>query len=375
MIEEDATQTKFSFSFPVDNKKGDSTILNKIRDVLLGKSITLEDDEVKDFASFGFSFGNDDFINPLKEQYPHNSKTVDEDSVIDILTTKKILGIKDMKTETDFIAERFMEMIDKEEFFSFSKDPSNIDILKEIFQSNKFIADSEDDYLSFLLEINKSNMNEKCFASLFSYCQLEYCSTEKYEEFVEFAKEKAKMYDMEGIIACIERRLSKSKLSINQPYDKQRHNPINGILRRENKRKNALLEASSSMERDDVYLLLNDDPSEFRTKNIRNSYIQVSLKDGKTFNVESYAIKGRTQYDACNLQSWKIEGKRASDDMWILLDQHLNDPIEFNETIIFNVSCTERLKCIRLTQTGENTNSSNQLFLSRFDIKGKVYEK
>ena len=101
-----------------------------------------------------------------------------------------------------------------------------------------------------------------------------------------------------------------------------------------------------------------------------------SLKDGKTFILKNYTIRGR-KYDITyyQLQHWRLEGQRASDNEWIVLDQHSNEPFDRLDVRTFDVSCEEELKAVKLTQTGNNTNGNYCLCINAFDIFGTLLEK
>ena len=122
-------------------------------------------------------------------------------------------------------------------------------------------------------------------------------------------------------------------------------------------------------------LLKADDNSNFFTNNESNSFITASLKDGKSFIVKSYMIRGNRHSDnSCQLQTWRFDGQRASDGQWITLDTHENDPTRQLQTRTFDVSCDEKLKAVKLTQTGVNTYRGNHLCINAFDIFGLLFE-
>ena len=187
---------------------------------------------------------------------------------------------------------------------------------------------------------------------------------------------------MKTLISCIGRRLTQPNIPMKPEILKGRHerkgieiemdDPLNGILRRENEKSNVLMEASATYN-GNVYDLLKADPNvDFFTKDFENSFIEASLKDGKTFILKSYAIRGyKHEGYNCHLQNWKLEGQKASNGEWIVLDSHSNEP--FNKLVVktFNVSCEEELKAVKLTQEGYNIHNGNYLFrINAFDIFG-----
>ena len=145
-----------------------------------------------------------------------------------------------------------------------------------------------------------------------------------------------------------------------------------GIFGRENEKGNATISASSTYS-GDVYTLLNSNSSSnFWTNNVPNSFITASLKDGKSFIVKSYMIKSANT--SHRLQHWKLEGQKASDGQWVTLDSHQNDPTRQLQTRTFDVSCDEKLKAVKLTQTGKDTYGYNHLVINAFDVFGLLFE-
>ena len=190
------------------------------------------------------------------------------------------------------------------------------------------------------------------------------------------------------IFSCICRRLTEERLPKSPNYVKGRHRSMNivtsedqqnGIFRREHKNNNVIMEASSifnnNLDAYDVYHLMNNDDKIYNSNNEANSWFKASLKGNKSFIVREYMLRGisgsKTNYQ---LKSWKIEGQKKSDNSWILLDTHNEEPFDTYETRLFKVSCEEPLISIRLTQTSLNSGGDNQFILSGFDIFGE-YEK
>ena len=154
-----------------------------------------------------------------------------------------------------------------------------------------------------------------------------------------------------------------------------KEDPRRGIFGRENENGNATISASSTLNGDVKYLLKANDYSDFYTYNEPNQFITASLKDGKSFIVKSYMIRGNWGSDTNNqLQNWKLEGQKASDGQWVTLDSHQNDPTRSLQTRTFDVSCDEKLKAVKLTQTGEDTYGNNHLFINAFDVFGLLFE-
>jgi hypothetical protein len=176
---------------------------------------------------------------------------------------------------------------------------------------------------------------------------------------------------------------------MNPNYIKERHSkydgrievtmddPLNGILRREHNKSNVVMEASSTSH-DNVYDLITANPNaDFYTNNKQNSFIKASLKDGSTFILKKYMIRGNKCQgrSSHHLQHWKIEGQLASNDEWIVLDNHNNEPFDKLLVRTFDITCDKELKAVKLTQTGKNTNNFYYLMINAFDIFGTIIAK
>ena len=386
LIKNDPTTKEFHFSF----KSNSVESLNKIKSVLCEQSkVSLnEENDIFTFAEFGLAIGNKDFVNPLKERLAKDVSQMNENNVVHIISSKKTFNIEDTKQETSFIASHFETMSRREDFIKFSSETSNTRIVEEIISSDKLKMNNEDTLLSFLIRINKSKTIENISTELFNHIFIEYCSPQKCEEFLSFVCEIVQQQNIKSLVSCIGRRFIQPNIPMKPNFIEGRHkklgklisneDPLHGILRREHEKGNVLLEPSSFSSRNNngVYNLVKaDDESYFYTQNSPNSFIKASLKDDKTFVVKSYMIRGNKNNDSnCQIRTWKFEGQKASNGEWIVLDSHNNDPIKKLEVKTFNVSCEEKLKSIKITQTGTNTSNDNYLVINAFDIFGILYE-
>ena len=87
-----------------------------------------------------------------------------------------------------------------------------------------------------------------------------------------------------------------------------------------------------------------------------------------------YVIIGNTHGSDPNsyqLKTWKLEGRKASDGSWIVLDTHSNEQLSPKVPKVFNVSNNEKLTSVRLTQTGKNASGGDNLCINGFDIFGE----
>ena len=380
-----------------DNEEKTHETLNKIKSVLCGNTkVSLnEETEFYTFASFGLSIGNEDFVSPLRTLLSREVSNVEENNVVSILRSKQTFefSLQEMEEEISFICTHFENMSTREDFINFSRETRNSLIVESIISSDKLNMKDEDTLLTFVIRINEERRMENISTEFFKHVMFEYCSSKKCEEFVSFICSKLEEGKTKTLISCLGRRFTQSNIPMKPPFIEGRHqpkqepkpklkgtlidkkDPLNGILRREHEKGNVLLEPSSKGN-DDVYKLLKaDDNSYFYTKDSPNSFIKASLKDGKTFILKSYMIRGSKQNDAYyQIKNWKLEGERASDGELILLDSHNEDPTKKLQVRTFDVSCEEQLKSVKLTQTGKNTSNYDCIHINAFDIFGFLFE-
>ena len=394
MLTNDPTQHEFKFTLKSFDAYCNDVVDKIKRSIIDNESVILDnEEEMECFAKFGLLIGNDEFISPLNEHFIEESKSLSEDNVVNILNTKRIFNIVDISKETTFIAEHFDSMSENEHFVNFSRNCANAPIIESIITSSSFHIENEDKLLSFLLTICNDNEEVESFIPLFSHLYLEYCSAPKCEEFVTFVINKSETRNMKTLVSCIGRRLTQPNIPMNPNYIKERHSkfveeieeievtmddPLNGILRREHNKSNVVMEVSSTCD-GNVYDLITANPNaDFYTKNEQNSFIKASLKDGSTFILKKYMIRGRRHQGRSNhhLQHWKIEGQLASNGEWIVLDNHNNEPFDQLLVRTFDISCDKELKAVKLTQTGkESSNNYYCLCINAFDIFGTIIAK
>jgi hypothetical protein len=387
MLSSDPTQHEFKFTLKSFDAYG-CDVLDKIkRSIIKDESVHIDnEEEIECFAKFGQLIGNDDFVSPLYAHFNEESKSLREDNVVHILNTKRIFNIVDTHNETTFIAEHFDSMSENEEFVTFSRNSSNAHIIESIITSSSFRIENEDKLLSFLLTICHDNPEFESLIPLFEHLFLEYCSSPKCHDFITFVLNNTETRTMKTLVSCIGRRLTQPNIPMNPHFLKERHtgfikevtidDPLNGILRREHNKSNVVMETSSAAN-GNVYDLITANPdAHFYTNSEQNSFIKASLKDGSTFVLKKYMIRGnKHNRNDHHLQHWKIEGQLASNDEWIVLDSHQNEPFDKLVVRTFDVSCSKELKAVKITQTGKNTNNNYHFEINAFDIFGTIIAK
>ena len=384
IIGNDPTATKFPFTIGRCTEQS----LEKIKNVLtMNKQITIDEKDMQTFASFGIAIGNSEFVAPQSKVLEQQSLSLNDDNVVNVILSKKAINNLNFEKETSFIAENFNNVSEREDFIEFASNSTNLDVTEAILSCDKLKMESEDDLLSFIIKICATNEDKECFLQIFDKVFLEYCSTEKCSEFLTFINGLIQSQGMKAIINCIRRRLIQPKLPMDPEYIEGRHkikckktvigmdDPLNGILRREHEKGNVLMEASSTSA-GSVYDLLKGKECTFWTdSNDKNSNVSASFKDESTFTISGYMIKGNTNRCVNQLRSWKVEGQKAENGQWIVLDNRNNEDFTRNQVRTFKVENQEKLKAVRLTSTGPATSTDFWfIVIAAFDIFGVLYK-
>ena len=384
-IEVDPTKRKFSFNVTMKNDNNNS-ILNSFKS-LLENNIPIQLNEEEDFinlASIGLSIGNEELISPLSEKLKSESSSMSCDNVVGIINMKLTFGEDQMgglELETSFIAKNFDKMSKREDFFNFAKDIKHSQIIEQIIRSDQLKIEEEDVLLSFVIKLCKSTLD---FSFLFELVFLEYCTVDKCRELLTFVKEQYESSNAKSIIMCFGRRIIQP-VALEQKYIKERHagdigtavsmeDPRNGIFRREGT--NAKVHASSNDNENFRKLFVCDDNYYDNTSNRPNQYITFSFKDDTVVKINGYMLRGNNQDgNYKKLKSWKLEGQKESNNEWVLLDRHNNEPFTKLELRTYRITCNEKFKAFRITQEDKNDGSNYCLSINAFDIFGTVIKK
>ena len=378
-IEGDPTKQTFKFNISI---KGDQeNILESIKKLLTNNQpIELnEENDYINLAAFGLAIGNDEFIAPLSEKMKQESSSMNTSNVIKIINAKLVFGEESMgglDAEISFIAQHFEAMIKNDDFIKFSCNKKHSQIIERIIRSENLKIRREDSLLLFVIKLCKSTID---FAFLFEFVYLEYCSTERCKELLEFVKQQYASSDAKSIILCFGRRIVQP-VNLSKKFIEGRHaievidmsDPKNGIFRREDAKGNAEIHASKD-DNDSVRKhFLCDDNFQFRMGN-KDQFLTANLKDGSKIILSGYMLRGNKEngnYE--KLKNWKLEGQKASNDEWILIDRHQNEPFTKLELRTYEVSCEEELKAVRITQEGTNDEGDYWFDINAFDVFGTI---
>ena len=371
------------FNIVVDfTTKVSDTFYAKLAKILHGYDVTLNEDEIINLAQFGISTNNHYFIEPYETQIKSIENALTLDNVFTLLSQKHKFSFspENCTTEISLIAKNFETV--KGKIKKLAEDATFIDIIGNIVSSESLRLKNEDSLLRFVIELCSINTT---YETLFRYVWLEYCSIDTIHEFTSYVDSNIDTtQNNRSIFECMKRRLLEPKLPKSPNFSKGRHerpinevtdeDPLRGILYKENQKGNVNLDASSTYNGNVFDLLKADQNVDFCTNNTQNSYIEASLKGNKSFIINKYMIRGNKCPSADPLQSWKLEGKKKSDNEYVILSEHNNEPFDQLETRVFDVSCNEPLTSVRLTQTSENDCGDHYFRINAFDIFGE-YEQ
>ena len=378
MIELDPTQEIFNFQMEFEGVIYDS-FYQKIEDFLNAKTVELkEENEIINFAYFGKAFGNENFINPFITYF----KDPNKENALNILLKKiKLVDPSNYENEIKIIAENFQDYAER--LLTISNDIKYYNIIEEIITNKHFRIPNEGFLLNFILQLCEIN---NLYERFFEHVWTEFCNQEVLKRFIEYTEKHACNNPCQkAMISCLSRKLLHEKypatitryiterISTKYLYKTDEHDPINGILRKENENHNVLLNASSHDCGDPFNLLDENNENHFYTKNTdENQWISASLKDGRNFIITKYMIRGN-KHDGWQLQSWILEGKRAEDEIWIELDKHQYEPFSKLKYRVFSITSQDILSEIKLTQIGKNTSDAYDLDINAFEIMGFVF--
>ena len=379
----DISMTDFYINDPLFDNITDDFLI-KIKKLLNHEEIQLEnEDEIEQIAIFGKIIGNQKFLKPFYKQLKKYEENINEENVISLIKQKLLFNLpfSELQTEISFISSNFPKFIDK--LIELGNDIKYQDVITSIIQNENLKLNTEDELLAFIIKLCQED--SKVYELLFEYVWLEYCSIDCINEFLVYINNNiCNDNHSKCIMKCISRRLIQNIIPVKQ-YDQKRYidqyekyeydenNPLDGILRKEYLKGNVEMRTSGRLNNDVYDLLKNDSTADFRTTDLENSWIEGNLKNKKPFKISKYMIRGNKWSGTDNqLRSWKLEGKRISDEKWIELDNHINENFDRLLLKTFPIECDDVFNTIRLTQTGPNTSNHLRLMINAFDIFGEV---
>ena len=384
----DKTTTDLFVKVNFPNKRVEPSILNKIEKLLNSEEVDLTNDEVDALALFGKAIENDEFIAPYEAQLEELEKNITVSNVVDLLKKRIAFDYSPevCQKEITFIAQHFTET--KDNLLKLFITQTVIIYLQYILQSDELSLINEDELLYFILEL--SSHDTQC-ASLFEYVKLEYCSPEAVQQLSIFTISLCNDRLTKSVLLSMSRRLKQNSIPMKDRNEQTRYRtkqyktiPLNnqyiGIFRRAHGKGNVIMNPSTiaRLEPEVHKYFTSYEPehlfdgckrSYFATMNAPNSFISLSLKNGKAFIPSDYMIMGNT--GTLRLNSWRIDG-RTRDNHWILLDQQ-HYQLHLHEIRIFHISYSNfPIVELKISNTGKNACNNDALEIGAFDIFGQI---
>lgn len=134
--------------------------------------------------------------------------------------------------------------------------------------------------------------------------------------------------------------------------------------------------AISSIEKGDPTSLFFQDPSEFWTKDVPASWVQLDLGPNRAVVPTFYTVRHGGTFKADSLRTWDFQGS-VDGTGWSLLRRHVNDE-SLNDLFATHTwpieGQTKAYRLFRILQTGHNSSNHNFLVLSGLELYGALYE-
>ena len=374
------------FNIDIDKNFVNDELLKKFENYINRQKVAIETvDEILFFNNIGRAIGNDELSSLIKHR---SGNYIDGDlqsltDAISIYVTKFISNSNDdnmFKKEVNFIAKNFTHLANSKENLTLLAD-KGLEIYEKILQSGDFRIQSEDlllDTVTFLAKIDIE------FIHLLEYVHLESCTKDHIEALLALVKNHFSDHRILVVLDAFERRFSKELPLINTIGNKRyaqegilriKFEFKNGMFRNEYKKDNVKIDYSSnegdSYNKSDPYNILKDNSDHYSSKDEKDSWISVSLKDGRSFILQGYAIQSRMDWENNFLQSWVLEGHTKDGDV-IKLDKHNFEPFRKGEIRTFEINPTQEIIKVVLKQTDINTSNRYYLDLCRFDVFGYI---
>ena len=231
--------------------------------------------------------------------------------------------------------------------------------------------------------INELYLKDKKYSTLYEYVYFENVTSKIMNKFIEVFDDK---YMTHNIWQSMSKRLKRDIIIRRYKNDENkwipRYQVFDGIIKNmKNSSKNIKNEiditySSDYYEKTNPYVLFDyESEGYFCTKNEPNSWICFEFKNHKIIPTH-YTIRstsgGKGSY---HLMSWVIEGSLDKNN-WEILSEERNNPALDDSFAVYTFQIQSKsqhqIKFIRIRSTGLDSSSSNYLYISAFEINGKL---
>lgn len=321
---------------------------------------------------------------------------------------RKMIYSKHYSNEIDFLSKNFWKAVEekKSEMMTVSKYS-----LENILKSNKLRISNEDELVSFINELieNNKEKDENNFTSLYEYVLFENIESSTMKSFIDVFdfndmnsiiwnslssrlvkevkkcdKEKNERYKIEQTKLNDDtksnKRSNKSE-HIEIPYSNKEFEGIISFLKKSSNIKDEVNITSSSNNNEkgfNLHTFINYENTSkwFCTRNEQNSWICFEFINHQIipthYSIKSHNNGGKGDFDP---KSWVIEGSTNSKD-WINLSEEQNTEIldgrNIAHTFPIRNQSQQKIKFIRIRQTGQNSKNNYHLCFSAFEVYGQL---
>ena len=407
---DDPTRKSFTFNMQF---KGNNTerMLIKIFSSSNEQDGTIELDsdenilESLDLIQIGSIIGsklfNDPFISILKAK---DNLEITELNVLEKIRYKKMAqdiqpNSISLENEESFIAMNMSNFGHNQLFIDFFKKEENASISKEIFSRDDIKIQNEYELMEIICDQSDEQSSFKPY-HLFKSVQSQFCSIDKYSQFIEFLQNENPFNSIdskEAILTCIQKRMLREfSLPDPQPF-KNRYSSFE-ISKRDNRNifdgclsylKNTKCERITGILPEGVQF--NGEIQQLigsnTAFNVNNRNYQNDLSNNNPFfeihfgnnfiYPTSYSLMGRRAPFAKwggFLKGWILYGLNKKE-KWIPLDQHSNEVFSEEKVRTYTLKTEEAYKAFKIKMTEPDSNNSWALCIGQIEVFGDIFTK
>ena len=230
VLENDQTIREISLNINFSNHENTQKIINILQDQNDSFLFTIElnnETDIIDFALFGKEFGNEAFIDPIKNYIEEQKDKLNTENVCKLIQYSNIYGhLSNVNSFISFLSQHFHKMCENDDFIEWCCLDINDNIIENVINNEDLRLEDENQLLHFIINLSKK---KPIFQCLFRYVHLELCHANSCKEFIDYiSKERNEFnnYIMQSILTCITSRLYQEHLPIKSQLNRYTLNKI-----------------------------------------------------------------------------------------------------------------------------------------------------
>ena len=220
LLSKDSTIREYHFNIEFHNPN----IIHKIIEILTDENQTKvvfncqNDEDFIDFLLFCQNFGYEEFTTYFKEYIYTEFQQLNIENCLKILSYFNVVGhLENVEKIISFLSSHFYELIDNKEFYLWCCNVNHYSYVESIISNDVLQINNENELLTFIVKLCKTNKEDCIYEHLLRYVYLEYCDIETIKKFINYLsnqKEEFQSESMQIILGCFCRRLTQNKLPI-----------------------------------------------------------------------------------------------------------------------------------------------------------------